>query len=332
MACGARSNDLYTGICSVGINQRFSNMAESMDSFVHVRIVDNEDDMTISLLINGKKRNMKRSKQEPLKKVLKRIAISQAEQISDGKKKRKTRVVSENNTEVKITCGGDTVSEETLNCLAWLETNKLNIGDIQYTIVLNPPSVISISISPCCMIGYPIIPDCQLEFADRCYWEWHFDKKKLSSEQVFIPTVDLIGKSLTVLCIPVGKNGVCGATVEKVTPVIVNGPLVCLSDSRYQFTPAIQDRNKFRLLSYNILADYYASQQYSREVLYPYCKPEALEIAYRQCLLGKELPSYHADILCLQEVGSHCYTSYLAPLMETHGYHGCFQNKFGQVR
>ena len=38
-------------------------MAENIQSFVNVRIVDDEDDMTISLFINGKKRNMKRSKE-----------------------------------------------------------------------------------------------------------------------------------------------------------------------------------------------------------------------------------------------------------------------------
>ena len=306
-------------------------MAENINSYVHVRIVDDEDDMIISLLINGKQRNMKRSKQEPLKKVLKRIAISQAEQKKEGKKKR-ARVVSENITDVKLTCGGDIVSEETLNCFAWLEKNKLNIGDLQYDIVLNPPSVVSVTISPCCMIDYPIVPDCKLEFANRCNWEWHSDNKKLCSERVFTPVEDHIGQSLTVVCIPVGINEVCGATIEKTTPAITSGPTVCLSDCRYQYTPVIQDKNKFRLLSYNILADYYASQQYSREVLYPYCKPEALEIPYRQCLLGKELPNYHADILCLQEVGNQCYANYLAPLMETRGYFGCFHRKFGQVR
>ena len=310
----------------------FSVMAESIHSFVHVRNVEDEDDMIISVLINGKKRNMKRPKKEPLKKALKRIAISQAEQISEGKRRKKRVHVSENNTEVKIICGDDTVSEETLNCFAWLEANKLIIGDLQYAIVLNPPSVVSVTIPQCCMVGYPIIPDCQLEFADCCNWEWYHENKRLSTECVFTPAENHVGQSLKVLCIPVGKNGVCGTTIEKATSIIVNGPTVCLTDCRYQFTPVIHDKNKFRLLSYNILADYYASQEYSRKVLYPYCKPEALEIAYRQCLLGKELPNYNADILCLQEVGSHCYDSYIAPLMETCGYHSCFQTKLGQVR
>ena len=305
-------------------------MAESTNLCV-VRVLDDEEDMTISLLINGKQRNMKRSKQEPLKKVLKRIAISQAEQKQEGKKKR-ARVVSENITDVKITCGGDTLSDETPNCFAWQEKNKLFIGDLQYDIIHNPPSVVNISFSSCCIVGCPIVPDCKLEFADHCSWVWYFDNKKLCSGHVFTPVDEHVGQSLIVLCVPVGKNGILGAGIEKATPVIVRGPTVCLSDYRYQFTPIIQDKNKLRLLSYNILADYYSSQQYSREVLYPYCKPDALEVSYRQCLLGKELPCYHADILCLQEVGTHCYSSYLAPLMESHGYYGCFHKKFGQVR
>ena len=306
-------------------------MAESKDSFVRVRIVDDEDEMTISLLINGKQRNMKRPKQEPLNKVLKRIAISQAEQKSEGKKKRNTRVVSENNTDIKITCGGEAVLEDTPNRFAWQEANKLNIGDLQYTIVLNQPSVVNVTISSCCMAGYPVVPNCHLEFAEYCNWEWYFDNIKLSDERVYTPLEDHVGHSLSVICIPVGKDGVRGVSIKKATSKIITGPAVCLSDSRYQFTTAIQDQNTLRLLSYNILADYYASQQYSREVLYPYCKPEALDNAYRQCLLGKELPNYHADILCLQEVGTQCYVSYLLPLMETQGYHGCFQRKSGQV-
>lgn len=308
-------------------------MAESnVRSVVYVRSVEDEDDMTISLLINGKQRNMKRSKQEPVKKALKRITISQAEIKSEGKKKRKPRVVSESDTEVKITCGGDIVAEDTLNCFAWLEKNTLSIGDLQYVIVLNPPSVLIVSISPCCMAGYPIVPHCKLEFAEKCNWEWHFDNKKVSTNHVFTPMENHVGHSLSILCTPVGKDGACGSTVKKVTPRIVTGPAACLSDSRYQLSPPIQDKNMLRILSYNILADYYASQQYSREVLYPYCKPEALDIAYRQCLLGKELPSYHADILCLQEVGVQCFIDYLSPLMEGCGYCGCFQKKLGQVR
>lgn len=48
-------------------------------------------------------------------------------------------------------------------------------------------------------------------------------------------------------------------------------------------------QNRFRLLSYNILADIYADSDYTRTVLHPYCPPYALEIDYRIQLILKEL-------------------------------------------
>ena len=305
-------------------------MAESSPLTVFVRNVAGEEDMTVSLYINGKLRNMKRSKSEPLKKTLHRIGLSYAEKKTEGKKKQKTHVVP-NDTKIKVTREGADVLEETPNCEAWVGQNSLLIGTVEYSITVNSPTVISVSIPPCCMAGYPMIPEYQLEFAESCEWEWFNGNEKLSSQQVFLPKDNHIGCSLTVKCIPISKDGKQGISMEVVAPKIVSGPATCLSDSRYQYTSVVKDPNKFRILSYNILADIYASEPYSRDVLYPYCKPEALEIAYRQCLLGKELPSYNADILCLQEVGARCYSSYLNPLMEHHGYQGCFQRKYGQV-
>lgn len=57
-----------------------------------------------------------------------------------------------------------------------------------------------------------------------------------------------------------------------------------------------------RVVSYNILADVYAQTELSKNVLYPYCAPYALQLDYRQNLIKKELAGYNADIICLQEV------------------------------
>ena len=323
--CYKKGRGHYNAICIT------ARMAESSPLAVFVRNVAGEEDMTVSLYINGKLRNMKRSKKEPLKKTLQRIGLSHAEKKTEGKKKKQKMHVVPNDTEIKVTCRGAYVPEATPNLDAWVEQNSLLIGTEEYCITVNPPTVVSISVPPCCMTGYPVIPEYQLEFAECCEWEWFCGGERLSSQQVFLPKDSHIGSSLTVKCIPISKDGKQGISMEVVTPKVVSGPVVCLSDSRYQHTPVMNDSNKLRILSYNILADMYASEPYSRDVLYPYCKPEALEIAYRQCLLGKELPSYNADILCLQEVGVRCYSSYLYPLMEHHGYQGCFQRKYGQV-
>lgn len=46
---------------------------------------------------------------------------------------------------------------------------------------------------------------------------------------------------------------------------------------------------RFRVVSYNILADLYCDSDFSRQELYPYCPPYALNIDYRKLLFIKEL-------------------------------------------
>lgn len=46
---------------------------------------------------------------------------------------------------------------------------------------------------------------------------------------------------------------------------------------------------RFRVVSYNILADLYCDSDYTRQVLHPYCPPYALAIDYRKQLVLKEL-------------------------------------------
>jgi CCR4-NOT transcription complex subunit 6 len=53
----------------------------------------------------------------------------------------------------------------------------------------------------------------------------------------------------------------------------------------------------FTVLSYNILADTYATND-----TYSYCPTWALSWAYRRQNLLREIIGYHADIICLQEV------------------------------
>lgn len=60
-------------------------------------------------------------------------------------------------------------------------------------------------------------------------------------------------------------------------------------------TPRMRQIGVFRVLTYNVLAEIYATRQ-----MYPYCPVWALSWSYRRELLRRELQSYNADILCLQ--------------------------------
>ena len=81
-------------------------------------------------------------------------------------------------------------------------------------------------------------------------------------------------------------------------------------------------------MSYNILADVYASTEYAAHVLYRYCKREALDGEYRQCRIVRELFGYHDDVMCLQEVGARMYAEFIQPSLAQAG---CLQLKAGTV-
>jgi mRNA deadenylase 3'-5' endonuclease subunit Ccr4 len=82
-----------------------------------------------------------------------------------------------------------------------------------------------------------------------------------------------------------------------------------------------------RLVSYNILADAYASTKFAREQLYGYCPASALSVDYRKQLAAWELMGYSADVLCLQEVSQDVYDTYLEPVLRSKGYSGVYSNK-----
>ena len=141
-----------------------------------------------------------------------------------------------------------------------------------------------------------------------------------------------LGHKLELQCIPCDHNGRSGEPSSIITASVLPSPSLSAISHRHQHTQqylSLQD--ELRVVSYNILAEYYSSTDYAKQVLYPYCQPDALLISYRQCLLARELIGYHADILCLQEVGKKCFEKFLLPVMRDSGYDGWFAQKTGQV-
>ncbi|XP_049787123.1 2',5'-phosphodiesterase 12-like isoform X2 [Schistocerca cancellata] len=88
----------------------------------------------------------------------------------------------------------------------------------------------------------------------------------------------------------------------------------------------MDDCNRFRIMTYNILADFCAGTPKLRKERFPYCPPHALNINYRKQLLQKEIIGYNVDIMCLQEVDKSVYQDHLLPLLSTR-YNGTFKVK-----
>ena len=102
------------------------------------------------------------------------------------------------------------------------------------------------------------------------------------------------------------------------------GPVLPAIEERHKFTekPLSNDSNRFRVLTYNILADCYAMTG-----MYPYCPPNALALDYRKQLLNREILGYNSDIICLQEVEAKHYGLELGSFFKHHGFDGRYHRK-----
>lgn len=86
--------------------------------------------------------------------------------------------------------------------------------------------------------------------------------------------------------------------------------------------------NEFRLICYNLLAFLYSGTESARTYFFRHCPPAYLEPKYRFPLIYRELLSYKADILCLQEVDTAHFQRRLFFLLQQAGdFEGCFLNK-----
>lgn len=122
-----------------------------------------------------------------------------------------------------------------------------------------------------------------------------------------------IGHFLKFELIP-GNGKEFGPSIEAISKTEVQaGPGVCPFEDRHLFTKEKLSGDKFRVISYNLLADLYADSDYSRTQLFPYCPPYALSVDYRKQLFMKELIGYQGDIMCLQEVDGKIFNHDLTP-------------------
>lgn len=333
---------------------------------VVVRMWDTSEDMRIRVTINDHPYDMLRKKSEPLGNALRRLRIKigqlQLQGTSgDGTKKGRKKKgnlsdlpVEFGGVHVQLLINGHSVDEATENCNAWVEGALLQVGGSKSLVRVNPPSVKTLEVPGVCMVGHALVPRVEIEFASfsKCQWRWrrHLRSESstslafpmphspashwptVSTDYVYWPTVTDLDHTLLVECTPANKEGVNGVTVSASSKMVTRGPSECPFERRHLHTPHVLKRSEgLRVVSYNILADVYAASDWGRQVLYPYCQPYALDVEYRQCLIERELLGYHADVICLQELGERCYEQYLKPVMEQKGFSSHYMGKAGQV-
>ena len=320
-----------------------------------VKTIEEGERMQISFdfaLKSGKLRafNFNRSMTEEVGKTLTRMTENINKQVLKGLKKKKKKQaatesadIEEKLVSVQLFKKGIEVQSTEATGTAFTDDTTLIIDDIHYDVDVNTPAVSNLQLPQHIMPGFCVFPKVELEFSSlkECEFEWFIETStseasaSASPESVwvsvqntfgFTPLNEHIGKKVRVRCTPRNANKL-GESFETVSESEVSSsPGFCPYMTRHEFTKSKPEQG-FRIISYNLLADYYADSDFSREHLFPYCPHYALDIDYRQQLFTAEIIGYNADIICLQECDRKVFERHLSPILDMQGFGGVFNVK-----
>ncbi|KAL3151598.1 hypothetical protein ABBQ38_012592 [Trebouxia sp. C0009 RCD-2024] len=142
----------------------------------------------------------------------------------------------------------------------------------------------------------------------------------------YTPTAEDVGSCLKceVAAVDLQQNRETGSSSSPLTARVRPVPL-CPQRTLVPIPPprGSNPAGKFTALTYNLLADLYASVDAHGHC----CQQWALAWQYRKQNLLKELLSYKADILCLQEVQSNHFDNFLSPELQKAGYTAIYKRK-----
>ena len=316
-----------------------------------VRRFPGSSSMLIQVQIAGKLRNLDRPKDEMVDKALMRLQKTVC-QKPKGKKKSKEFVEDVPPPVVSLYSGPDESfplvdPSKTSNIMAWKDGNMLRIGDLKYAVVVDPPFVERLQVHGSIFPGVPAVPFVDTTDATRLEWQWYrlcdnLDDWKAvdSGDRSFVPGPQDVGSKLMVSCTPVQRRRdpltheeyeLKGGTSSLVVGPVAAAPEFA-SAGRLAKPLSWTQHPDFRVMTYNILADQYASTDRAKEELFAHCPSEFLEPQYRRPLVFKEILDYKPDVVCLQEVDESAFNLLFQPGLLEFGIHGVFTSKAGRVK
>lgn len=329
---------------------------------VTVRVSPKNDNMIISLKINGQPRNLDRPKNETLDKPLLRIQKSAAAPGSgkakargnNGRHKGKSAAAAPQGPVTRLLQGSNpdspAVDTYVKNADAWAHGRLLQIGKEYFVVDLNPPLVEKLDLLGLPMVDCPLMALPTLSFAEESATQWRWlrlrNEPKGQSEDsgtevlaattaTYVPGAADVGCWLQVECTPVASDSQerRGDTmVAAVGPVEAGPGLDTPTARRHQLTPTPMAATEgFRVITYNLLADQYASSDTGQTKLFSYCPTRFLAAQYRWPLIVTELLGFHADVMCLQEVDARAFRSFFLPHLRAAGFDGVYVNKAGKT-
>ena len=154
--------------------------------------------------------------------------------------------------------------------------------------------------------------------------EW----EEISSSSMYVPTDNDVGRKLKLEAVAVSLESgeVLMSRVVKTDIVLSRTPPPKKMNLVTVKGAGSGGGSRFRIATYNVLAEIYATQQQ-----YPYCDFWALSWEYRFHNILRELMDTGGDVVCLQEVQADHYDNYIYLALNDLGYEGVYKSKTRQA-
>lgn len=304
-----------------------SNLSILKETAAVIRYQPNDERFQMQItLYNGKTFNFDRKCSDSVSAVVTRMVVNISKKVK--KFNGTVKVISAEDIDEN-----EEIGRVLTNVIESSTNLKLQVGEDVYDVVFNPPEVHTAKFLSTCLATLPLFPyrmETSSNFSkEQSIYEWRFSLEKpkpvppaklrkkcqdefttdthkydeswvkCGSSLVLTPTSDMVGGYLQFRCIP--SNGkVFGkpfilSLPNQVQPVPVDKFL--FQERLSRLNPKPEGDDCFRVLSYNVLADTYATPEWF------FSSPkESLDAGYRLPVLNQEIQSYQADIICLQEV------------------------------
>lgn len=319
----------------------------------HVRFASGASHLTLQLRLHNDRKSFFRPISEKLDRVRYRLQLLASNVSTSGTKERKQRKngamggtaptvsvkfldVDGQEINAKVSTVGD----------ALMRTKSLEIGAETFVVLHNQPIVRGLKVLEPVMAGIAVnpLPGTKFCTADECSWRWfRLDKSEeslrtlVATERRYTPTEDEISCRFCVEChAPTMKSEFAeDSKAEVVTTPVLPGPKrEVFKDRRRMGATSAAEKypdaaEAFRVMSYNVLYDGYATTEHAQKNLFPYVDPSVMKETRRLQLIFHEIEENNSDIVCLQEMGEHVYKLFFEPMVASIGYHGFYSGKTG---
>ena len=150
------------------------------------------------------------------------------------------------------------------------DSNKFQINDIVYSLVINLPKVVSATVSSHAMATYLIQPTVETQFSSHFQCKWFVETEPRSYTEVregnvYEPPVHFVNKNFKIEITPFQEER-RGKTVTVLSQAPIQAPVGETPLTVRQQLTMMTSRNiksDFRVVSYNVLADCYVFTEWA---------------------------------------------------------------------